>query len=110
MPVNFPSEGIRQLENQAVAGGRAKNFKDCPTCGGLNWLEETVLKSMEVKALNLLKNAKGKNAPDARTEAQMYALSADEIRRVINELIRMGDAARTHLKDISNPTEDENVY
>lgn len=99
--VEFPHEQYVIWENQIKEGGKAKNFKISPEWA---WFDETILKTIEIQAVNTLKNAKD----DAeRLKAQQMFLAADKPRQLLDALILQGDGAKASLMEISTLKEGD---
>ena len=99
--VEFPHEQYVIWENQIKEGGKAKNFKASPDWA---WFDETILKTIEIQAVNTLKNAKD----DAeRLKAQQMFLAADKPRQLLDALILQGDGAKASLMEISTLKEGD---
>lgn len=99
--VEFPHEQYVIWENQIKEGGKAKNLKASPEWA---WFDETILKTIEIQAVNTLKNAKD---DVERLKAQQMFLAADKPRQLLDALILQGDGAKASLMEISTLKEGD---
>lgn len=99
--VEFPHEQYVIWENQIKEGGKAKDFKFSPAWA---WFDETILKTIEIQAVNTLKNAKDDTD---RLKAQQMFLAADKPRQLLDALISQGDGAKASLMEISTLKEGD---
>lgn len=100
--IEFPTEQYVIWENQAKEGGRAKDFKASPYWP---WFQDRVIKTLETRAVNTLKNAKS----DAdRLMAQQMFLAASAPEQLLEFLITQGDGAKANLIEVSTLKEGDN--
>lgn len=99
--VEFTHEQYVIWENQIKEGGKAKNLKASPEWA---WFDETILKTIEIQAVNTLKNAKD---DVERLKAQQMFLAADKPRQLLDALILQGDGAKASLMEISTLKEGD---
>jgi hypothetical protein len=99
--LNFPQDSVVKLERTAELGGKTKDFK---ASGWWDWFNETILMSIEHKALMTLRTAKSEQD---RMMAQQMSVVPHEIRRVVNGLVTQGEGAVEQLKTISTLKEKE---
>jgi hypothetical protein len=102
--VQFPSEELKALENQALHGERARRVQDGEDW---KWLQEFVFGAIFDEAIQVLRNAK---TEEERMKAQQMFLAVEKPKRLLEFLVSQGDAARASLVEVTSTlaTEEEN--